>query len=132
MKYKAKCKAETQAKLGFNVDPNAVLISFVGRWATEKGIDLIIEGLLGIRAVLGALLVVRPLADATVSYFALDNLAYHGHNISVLYDPNGARWGAKSGCKGLCVFVDGKVAARADGLERLSVDLSALDPLVEA
>ena len=32
-----------QAQLGFDVDPSAVLISFVGRWATEKGIDLIIE-----------------------------------------------------------------------------------------
>ena len=89
-------------------------------------LDLIIEGLIGIRAALGALLVVRPLADASVSYFALDNLLYHGRNISVLYDPDGARWGAKSGCKGLCVFVDGTMAARADGLERLTVDLTAL------
>ena len=28
-------------------------------------------------------LVLHPLADSTVKYFALDNVGYHGHNISV-------------------------------------------------
>ena len=43
MLHKARCKAQTQAALGFDVDPSCVLISFVGRWAYEKGIDLMAE-----------------------------------------------------------------------------------------
>ena len=44
-------------------------------------LDLIIEGLIGIRAALSNLLVVHPLADPTsIKFFALDNLAYHGKN----------------------------------------------------
>ena len=86
-------------------------------------IDLIIEGLVGLRAALGALLVVRPLADPkTVGWFALDNVAYHGHDVSVLYDPDGSRW-PHAGCTGLCVFVDGILKARSDGLSRLTVQL---------
>jgi len=43
MRHKAECKAKTQKHLGFDVDPDAVMISFVGRWAVEKGIDLMTE-----------------------------------------------------------------------------------------
>ena len=38
-----RCSMLSQEKLGFDVDPNCVLISFVGRWAYEKGIDLMAE-----------------------------------------------------------------------------------------
>ena len=41
-------------------------------------LDIIIAGLVGLRAAFGKLLVVEPLADKSVTYFALDNLAYHG------------------------------------------------------
>lgn len=44
--HKAQCKARVQAALGLQVDPSAVLISFVGRWTFEKGIDLIAEAVL--------------------------------------------------------------------------------------
>jgi hypothetical protein len=85
-------------------------------------IDLIIEGLIGLRAALASLLVVHPLADETVGYFALDNLYYHRHNISVLWDPNGTQW-PHAGCDGLCVFVDGKIANQSSSLTRLEVTL---------
>ena len=56
-------------------------------------LDLIIEGLIGLRALFTSLLVVQPLADpATVKYFALDNVFYHGKNISVIYDSDGTKW----------------------------------------
>ena len=60
-----------------------------------------------------------PLADSSaISYFALDNAFLHGHNVSVSYDPSGARPGYR-GCKGLCVYVDGRLAASAPALARL-------------
>lgn len=61
-------------------------------------LDLIIEGLCGIRAALSNLLVIHPLADDTIKYFALDNVNYHGRNVSVLWDPQGSQWPAAA-CK---------------------------------
>ena len=80
------------------------------------------EGLVGLRAALSNLLVLHPLADSTVSFFALDSVAYHGHNLSVFWDPQGTQW-PKAGCKGLCLFVDGKLANRSATLSRLEVTL---------
>ena len=64
-----------------------------------------------------------PQADpATVSYFALDNVAYHGHNLTVAWDGNGSR-GYKGCPKGLCVWVDGKLAAKSPVLSPLNITL---------
>ena len=86
-------------------------------------LDLIIEGLIGLRAALSSLLVIQPLADSTVEWFALDNLFYHGHNLSVVWDPNGSKW-PHANCTGLCVFVDGAVAAHSPTLARLALKLA--------
>ena len=59
-------------------------------------LDLIIEGLVGLRAALSSLLVLHPLADDSVTHFALDNVNYHRHNISVIWDPQGTVY-TKSG-----------------------------------
>ena len=60
-------------------------------------LDLIIAGLVGIRAAFGAWLSVEPLADpATISHFALDNVFYHGRNITVAWDPEGTRYQHRS------------------------------------
>ena len=37
--------------------------------------DIIISGLVGLRAAFGKFFVVEPLADASIDYFALDNVA---------------------------------------------------------
>ena len=68
---------------------------------------------------------VHPLflpADNT-SYFALDNVAYHGHNISIGYDYSGVK-NFPDQCRGLCVWVDGKLKARAPTLTPLNVSLA--------
>ena len=86
-------------------------------------IDLIIEGLVGLRALLGSLLIVQPLADPeVVNYFALDNVLYHGKNLSVIWDPEGTQW-PKVGCKGFCVYIDGKQEASAGSLGRVQIQL---------
>ncbi len=43
--------------------------------------------------------------DDSISYYCLQNLAYHGHQLTVIYDKEGDKY--KMG-KGLTVFVDGK------------------------
>ena len=85
-------------------------------------LDLIIEGLIGIRAALSSLLVIWPLADSSISHFALDNLAYHGHNVSVFWDPNGTAY-PKAGCTGLCVYLDSKRVAELPSLQKVQISV---------
>jgi hypothetical protein len=54
--------------------------------------NLIITGLCGIRPSLSDTLTINPLIDSTISYFALSNLNYHGHRITVLYDRDGTKY----------------------------------------
>ncbi len=70
--------------------------------------DNVISGLIGLRGQSNDTLTVSPLAPATWDYFALENTPYHGHNVTVLWDRTGARYGRGAGLK---VFVDGSVAA---------------------
>ena len=53
-------------------------------------IDLVISGMVGLRAAMDEYFTVVPLASG-VSFFALDNIALHGHNVSIGYDATGAR-----------------------------------------
>ena len=59
-----------------------------------------------------------PLADASIEHFALDNLAYHGHNLTIIWDQHGDVW-PRAGCSGLCLFVDGKLAANSSSLGKI-------------
>jgi hypothetical protein len=83
--------------------------------------DLIIAGLVGLRAAFGSLLTIAPLADSTIGWFALDNVAYHNHNISIAWDPSGTH--TKASCKGLCVWVDGAKVKQVAALTELNVTL---------
>ena len=85
-------------------------------------VDNVIEGLVGVRASLDSTLVVQPSADSSLRYWALDSLLYHGHNVSVVYDQTGETW-PLVGCVGLCVYLDGKLAAHSTTLERLEIQL---------
>lgn len=83
-------------------------------------VDLVLGGLLGIRPQSEDSLVVNPLIPADWDYFAVEDLAYHGHTVSVIWDRVGSKYHAGAG---LTVLVDGKVAdSRADiGLLRIAV-----------
>lgn len=69
--------------------------------------NLVITGLCGIRPNPGDTLVVNPLLDESIRYFCLDDVNYHGHRITVVYDRDGSRYGLG---KGLTVLEDGKKA----------------------
>jgi len=72
-------------------------------------IDLVLTGLIGIRPRADDVLEVDPLFPVQpgtyqrIRYFALQNLAYHHHDVSVFYDEDGSRYHIGSG---LSIFVD--------------------------
>jgi hypothetical protein len=88
--------------------------------------DLIINGLVGIRPRSDNVLEINPLVSSdanspnTLSYFCLDNVLYHGCNITVIYDRNGKKY--KRG-KGLTVIVNGKTAVKNAALGHITVKL---------
>ncbi len=70
--------------------------------------DLIITGLCGVRPSDGNTLVINPLIDNSIKYFCLDDVLYHGHNLSIVYDRSGEKYNLG---KGLIIYIDGKKAA---------------------
>ena len=90
-------------------------------------VDLIINGLIGVRPRSDETLDIAPLIaldlpadDRRIRYFALQNLAYHGHDIGIVYDAEGSRYGAG---RGLSVFVDGRRLFGPGPLQRVSIRL---------
>jgi hypothetical protein len=67
--------------------------------------NLIITGLCGIRPSEVDTLVLNPLVDNSIQYFCLDDVLYHGHQLTVVYDKDDSKYHLG---KGLTVFVDGK------------------------
>lgn len=68
--------------------------------------DLVITGLVGLRPQQDGSIKVNPLIpEGKWDYYCLDNVRYHGHNITILYDKYGTHYHQG---KGLIVFVDGK------------------------
>jgi hypothetical protein len=85
--------------------------------------DVIITGLVGIRPQVGDTLSINPLVPAgTWDWFCLDNVDYHGHSLTVLYDRTGTKYGKGAGLR---VYVDGAEAASSAGLAKLTIHLGS-------
>ncbi|MGH2563064.1 MAG: MGH1-like glycoside hydrolase domain-containing protein [Ginsengibacter sp.] len=80
--------------------------------------NLVITGLCGIRPSAGDTLVINPLVDKSIQYFCLDDVLYHGHKLTVVYDKDGNRY--KLG-KGITVFVDNNKARLIQKAEKQEV-----------
>ena len=92
--------------------------------------DLIITGLCGLRPRADQTIVVNPLlpkefatphADqrsAKWDYFCLDNIPYHGHTLTIVWDRDGSRYHVG---RGLRVFVDGKLKGQRDNIGKLII-----------
>jgi hypothetical protein len=105
-----------------------------GAWSDAKGgvergkdynhstyCDLIISGLIGLRPQEDGTLTVNPLLPEGVwDYFCLENVMYHGKQITILYDKTGTKY---SKGQGLMVFVDGKRKASSRNLMVLNCKL---------
>ncbi|MFI8090767.1 MGH1-like glycoside hydrolase domain-containing protein [Streptomyces sp. NPDC086080] len=82
--------------------------------------DLVLSGLLGIRSQPGTTVAIAPLAPRAWDHFAVENLAYHGHNLSVLWDRDGRHYGHGAG---LTVWLDGGRIHQQAGLEPVTLDI---------
>jgi len=89
-------------------------------------IDLVLTGLIGIRPQSANVFELDPLLDPVqrnprpIHWFAIDHLRYHSHDLSIIYDEKGARYGLGPG---LSVFVDGIRAAGPVPLGRMHFKL---------
>ncbi|MGI8416439.1 MAG: glycosyl hydrolase family 65 protein [Nakamurella sp.] len=79
-----------------------------------------ISGLMGIRASTGDLLTINPLTPANWTHFALENVPYHGHNITIEYDRDGTYYHVGTGYK---IFVDGKRVSSAVQVTPITIRL---------
>lgn len=66
--------------------------------------DIVLSGLLGIRPQPDDSVRIAPQVPASWNHFAVENLAYHGHNLTVVWDRDGTAYGHG---KGFRVWVDG-------------------------
>ncbi len=83
--------------------------------------DLVLSGLVGIRADINNTLTVNPLfSENQLDYLCADNILYHAKIITVVWDKTGDRY--KKG-KGLSVFVNGKLKARSEEIKQIYIDL---------
>jgi hypothetical protein len=73
-------------------------------YAHSTNNDDVITGLLGIIPRSDENFEVSPIIPQNWTYFAIENLAYHGHLVTVLYDASGTRYNNGSG---LSIYVDG-------------------------
>ncbi len=81
-------------------------------------VDNVLAGLLGLRGQSENGLTIHPLVPSSWAYFAVENLAYHGRSITMLWDKSGTRYGQGKGFK---VFIDGRIAASRDVVEEVTV-----------
>lgn len=82
--------------------------------------DLIITGLIGLRPRSDDIIEVNPLAPDEWDYFALDGVAYHGHEVTVIWDRNGQRYGKGTGFQ---LWIDGARRAMEPTLTKLTASL---------
>ena len=81
--------------------------------------DLIITGLCGLRPRPDNAIEINPLLpQGKWDYFCLDNVLYHGHTLTIVWDRDGSRYHAG---KGLRVYVDGQLKAHCDTLGKLLI-----------
>lgn len=90
-------------------------------------VDLIITGLVGLRPRADDTLEVNPLVPDDWAWFALDDVAYHGHRVSVLWDRDGTRYQRGTG---LTLLLDGRIVVRSAALGRVKVGIGP--PIVPA
>ncbi len=91
--------------------------------------DLLVTGLVGLQPHDDDTIDVSPLlTDSSWDWFCLDGVRYRGHDLTVLWDRDGTRYGRG---KGLRLLLDGREIAQRDTLGDLSTSLAALEPLPE-
>lgn len=79
--------------------------------------DLLIEGVVGLRPRADRLVLIDPLLPQEAwSWFSLEGLRYHGHELAIVWDRDGSRF--KRGA-GFALWVDGREVARRPTLSKI-------------
>ena len=104
-----------------------------GQWKTAERdynhstwLDILIPELIGVVPRDDDVLEIDPLLpDDALSFFLLDGVLYHGHDVTVVWDAPAAGSPDRysDGRKGLDVYVNGRLVASAPRLSKLRVDL---------
>lgn len=90
--------------------------------------NLIITGLAGLRPRADNVLEVNPLIPTgphstnAINYFCLENVPYHGHKVTILYDRDGRHYHKGAG---LNIYVDGWRVVKSSPLEKITVPIGA-------
>jgi hypothetical protein len=87
--------------------------------------DLVLSGLFGIRPQQDDSVRVAPLAPRDWDHFAVENVAYHGHNLSVVWDRDGSTYDAGAG---FSVWLDGELVHRQAELGEIEVPVAEPRP----
>lgn len=86
-------------------------------------VDLIINGLVGLVPREDDTVEVDPLLPPNAwDWFCLDDVPYHGHSLTIVWDRTGKHYNHGAG---LAIWADGEQIARSSGLGRLTGKLSA-------
>lgn len=88
------------------------------RWYNHSTFaDLLISGVVGLVPRADEVVEVDPLLpERAWPWFALEDVKYHGHALTILWDRDGSHFGRGAGFQ---VLADGEVIARADTLQRV-------------
>jgi len=93
-------------------------------------IDLVLSGLLGVRARSDGILELNPLlpfkaaaGERDIRFFAVQDVPYHGRQIGIFYDREGTRYNFG---RGIAIFIDGTLAYGPSPLSHIRVKLPAL------
>lgn len=95
---------------------------FSEHYAHSTYADNVLSGLLGIEPQADDIFQISPLVPYNWKFFAIENLPYHGHEITVLYDADGTYY--ESGHSGLQIFVNGEFVKSQSNIGRMSVPIS--------
>jgi hypothetical protein len=92
--------------------------------------NLVISGLCGIRPSESDTLTLNPLVDSSIQYFCLDNVLYHGHKLTIVYDKSGSKYNLG---KGVTIMVDDKKMElkESDGKYKVYIGAAAKTPTVK-
>lgn len=83
--------------------------------------DLIINDLVGIKPRADQVLEIFPLIpQGQWDWFMVDKVNYHGHNLTIVWDKKGTKYGAG---KGMMVYADGKKIGQSNVLKHVLIDL---------
>ena len=83
-------------------------------------VDLVISGLLGIIPRANGLLLINPLTPEEWDWFAAEGLRLHGHDVDVVWDRDGSKYGLGAGLR---VRIDNREVASRETMGRLEVVL---------